>query len=722
MSKLLAVLASGRGSNLQALIDAQRAGRLGAEIGVVVSDVPDAPALERARAAGIEAVHIEPAGAGRGRTGPEFDRRLLELLRSRGVDLVALAGFMRLLGPDVVAAYRWRILNVHPSLLPAFPGLHPVRRALEQGVRHTGCTIHLVDEGMDTGPIVLQQVVPVVDGDDEASLTARIQAAEHRLYPWAVRLLAEDRLQVVDGRVQIRGGAIPPWRRALISVSDKRGVPEFARRLQDLGWEIVSTGGTARILREAGVAVTPVDAVTGFPEILDGRVKTLHPAVHAGILARRGPREHLAALDRLGLAPIDLVCVNLYPFEDAVRSGATLDEALEQIDIGGPAMLRAAAKNHPDVIPLCSPEDYDEVAAALAAGGLSPDHRRRLAAKAFAHTAYYDAMIAAHLEAGAGQAAWAERTALPLVRTQTLRYGENPHQEAALYAGAPGPGSGLPAARQLQGKPLSYNNLLDAAAAWEAVLEFDRPAAVAVKHGTPCGIAVAGDARTAFQRARDADPVSIFGGIVAFNRRLDAAAAEAVADLFLEVVLAPGVDGEALAILARRKNLRVLEMDAAAGRRDGRLDAWRLRSVPGGLLVQSVDDARPDPGSWQAVAGTVPAELVPDLAFAWAAVKHVRSNAIVVARDGVTLGIGGGQPNRVLAARIALDHAGEAARGAVVASDAFLPFADTVELCARAGVAVIVQPGGSVRDDEVIAAAQRLGIAMVFTGVRHFRH
>jgi len=720
MSKILAVLASGRGSNLQALMDAQRAGRLGAEIRLVVSDVPDAPALERARAAGIEAVYLEPVGARRGRTGPEFDRRLLELLHDRGVDLVALAGFMRLLGPEVVEAYRWRILNVHPSLLPAFPGLNAVRRALEHGVRQTGCTVHLVDEGMDTGPIVLQQAVPVLEGDDEASLLARIQAAEHRLYPRAVRLLAEGRIRVEGRRVRILDDGAQPAGRALISVSDKRGAAEFARRLQALGWEIVSTGGTARLLREAGVAVTPVEAVTGFPEILDGRVKTLHPAVHAGILARRDRPEHLEALVRLGLGTFDLVCVNLYPFEETVQAGAGLEEALEQIDIGGPAMLRAAAKNHQGVIPVCSPDDYDEVAAALAAGGLTLEQRRRLAARAFAHTAYYDAVIANHLGAGTGLDPWPERTALPLVRRQGLRYGENPHQDAALYAEAPGPAAGLPGARQLQGKELSYNNLLDAAAAWEAVVEFDRPAAVAVKHGTPCGIAVAGDARTAFQRARDADPVSIFGGIVAFNRPVDAAAAEALADLFLEVVLAPGFDEEALTLLSRRKNLRLLVMDQQPGR--GRLDGWRLRSVPGGVLVQGADRARPDPASWRTVAGQVPPELADDLVFAWTAVKHVRSNAIVVARGGVTLGIGGGQTNRVLAARLALEHAGEGARGAVVASDAFLPFPDTVELCAQYGAAVIVQPGGSVRDEEVIEAARRLGVAMVFTGIRHFRH
>ncbi|HEX6989064.1 MAG TPA: bifunctional phosphoribosylaminoimidazolecarboxamide formyltransferase/IMP cyclohydrolase [Bacillota bacterium] len=520
----------------------------------------------------------------------------------------------------------------------------------------------------------------------------------------------------------MRGGGAPPGRRALISVSDKRGVAGFARRLQDLGWEIISTGGTARILREAGVATVPVEALTGFPEILDGRVKTLHPAVHAGILARRDRPEHGAAMARFGLGTIDLVCVNLYPFEETVRAGASPDEALEQIDIGGPAMLRAAAKNHPHVIPVCHPEDYDAVADALAAGDLPADLSRRLAARAFAHTAFYDAVIAAHLGPRVDGAAWPERTVLPLARAATLRYGENPHQEAALYVEAPGPAAGLPGARQLQGKPLSYNNLLDAAAAWEAAADFDRPAAVAVKHGTPCGIAVAGDPRSAFERARDADPVSIFGGIVAFNRRVDAAAAEALVDLFLEVVLAPAVDDDALAVLARRKNLRVLVVDQPRAGGGGRLEDRRLRSVPGGLLVQSADTARPDPGAWRAVVGELPAEMVQDLVFAWTAVKHVRSNAIVVARNGVTLGIGGGQTNRVLAARIALDHAGEAARGAVVASDAFLPFADTVELCAQAGVAAIIQPGGSVRDDEVIEAARRLGVTMIFTGVRHFRH
>lgn len=514
-------------------------------------------------------------------------------------------------------------------------------------------------------------------------------------------------------------------RRALISVSDKRGIIDFARRLQDAGMEILSTGGTARALEQAGIKVTPVDQVTGFPEILDGRVKTLHPAIHAGILARRDNPAHLSTLERMQLSAIDLVCVNLYPFEETVRGGATLEQALEQIDIGGPAMIRAAAKNHPDVLVVVDPDDYDHVASAVESGRVDQHLRKSLAAKAFAHTAFYDAVIAGYLSGDNESTVWPDRLVLPLRLLNSLRYGENPHQQAGLYAEALHESAGLAGARQLQGKELSYNNLQDTAAAWEAVWEFDRPAVVAVKHANPCGVAIAESPRVAFERARDADPVSIFGGIVAFNCRVDVSTAEVLRELFLEVIIAPEYEDAALEILAQRKNLRVLKADRPADvpqRGASRLLHTMVRSVPGALLVQSVDRLRPDPNGWQTVAGTVPEHLWPDITFAWSVVKHVKSNAIVAARDQCTLGIGAGQMNRVQAARLALEHAGERARGAVVASDAFLPFPDTVELCADYGVAVIVQPGGSVRDEEVIAAARRHGIAMVFTGVRHFRH
>ncbi|HEY8417156.1 MAG TPA: bifunctional phosphoribosylaminoimidazolecarboxamide formyltransferase/IMP cyclohydrolase [Limnochordales bacterium] len=542
-------------------------------------------------------------------------------------------------------------------------------------------------------------------------------------------------------------------RRALISVSDKRGVVEFARGLAELGFEIVSTGGTAAALAPH-VAVTPVSAVTGFPEILDGRVKTLHPAIHAGILARRDVPAHMAALTQLGLAPFDVVAVNLYPFVETVRRpGCTLAEAVEHIDVGGPAMVRAAAKNHAHVWVVVNPDRYPEVLAALgreqAGAGPGADEaqrlRRVLAQEAFAHTAAYDAAIAAYLagqldetrsgEAAAGgkEAAGAagtsgrEGAAFPpvwqvsLVQAQALRYGENPHQAAAFYVETPPPAGTIAAAEQLQGKELSFNNIHDAHAALEMVREFEAPAVAAVKHANPCGLAVAETVAEAFARARDADPVSIFGGIVAANRPVDAEAARAMRELFLEVIIAPDFTPEALEVLAGRPNLRLLRVQPWAAP----APAYDWKRVGGGLLVQEADwkPERLDPAQERVVTRRAPtAEEWRQLEFAWKVVKHVKSNAIVLARDFVTVGIGAGQMNRVTAARLAIEQAGPRARGAVLASEAFFPFPDVVEAAAAAGVTAIVQPGGSRRDADSIAAADAAGIAMVFTGRRHFRH
>ncbi|BDG28888.1 bifunctional phosphoribosylaminoimidazolecarboxamide formyltransferase/IMP cyclohydrolase [Thermus thermophilus] len=494
---------------------------------------------------------------------------------------------------------------------------------------------------------------------------------------------------------------------ALLSVADKRGIVDFARGLLELGFRLLATGGTYRALREAGLPVTYISDFTGFPEILEGRVKTLHPKVHAALLARPDQEEELKAL---GLERIGVLAVNLYPFRETVARGASFAEALEQIDIGGPAMLRAAAKNHQAVLPVCDPEDYPRVLEALKAGP-SPDFRRELARKAFAHTAAYDAAIAEWLS---GEK-FPEEKLLALRREASLRYGENPHQEAALYrvVGERGP---LLEAQVLQGKAMSFNNYLDAEAAWNLVSEFAEPACVAVKHQNPCGVALGETPLEAYRKAHAADPVSIFGGIVALNRPVDGATAEAMAEVFLEVVLAPSFSPEARAVLARKKNLRLLQVPFLA--QGVYLDLRRLR---GGVLLQDADTE--DPVALKVVTQRAPTpEEWPDLLFAWKVVKHVRSNAIVVAKGGMTLGIGVGQTNRLAAARHALEAAGERARGAVLASDAFFPFDDVVRLAASYGVAAIIQPGGSVRDQDSIRAAEEAGIAMVFTGVRHFRH
>jgi phosphoribosylaminoimidazolecarboxamide formyltransferase / IMP cyclohydrolase len=515
-----------------------------------------------------------------------------------------------------------------------------------------------------------------------------------------------------------------PIRRALLSVWDKTGLVAFARGLAEAGIELVSTGGTAKALREAGLAVVDVAAVTGAPGILDGRVKTLHPAVHGGILARRDLDAHMATIAALGIPPIDLVVVNLYPFEATIAGGAGDDEAVEMIDIGGPALIRAAAKNHAGVTVVTSPEDYEAVLTALQAGEIPPGLRRQLAAKAFARTAAYDAAIARWF-AGAPGERMPEALTITATRRQLLRYGENPHQQAAFYMTDRTHGIG--AAQQIQGKELSYNNLADADAALALVGEFSQAAVAIVKHANPCGVAIADAPGQAYARALACDPVSAYGGIVALNRTLDAATAEQITQLFTEVVIAPDASEEARAVLAARPNLRLLLAGAAAAQ--GEL---MLRSVAGGLLVQERDAAGVDELELDVVTERTPtpAELA-DLRFAFAVCKHVRSNAIVFARQGATVGIGAGQMSRLDSVAIAVRKAaetaiaaGEAPRtvGSVVASDAFFPFADGLEAALVAGATAVIQPGGSMRDGEVIAAADRAGAAMVFTGRRHFRH
>ena len=507
--------------------------------------------------------------------------------------------------------------------------------------------------------------------------------------------------------------------RALISVSDKRGVLELAQGLVALGWDVVSTGGTAAALRGAGIPVTPVEQVTGFPEILDGRVKTLHPAVHGGLLARRDNPEHAKALAAHRLVPIDLVAVNLYPFQATVaKPDVAFEDAVENIDIGGPSMLRSAAKNHEFVVPVVDPTDYGPVLEQLRAGGVPAGMRRALAAKVFAHTADYDAAIAGYLTGRDED--MPSRLAVSMERMQALRYGENPHQRAALYVTEEP--RGMRDLTQRQGKELSFNNLLDVDAATGAVAAWrNRPACAVIKHTTPCGVAVAATAVEAFVKARATDPVSAFGSVVAFNTVVDAGTAEAMQDLFVEVVVAPAFADEALRVFGARKNLRVVELPVPHG--ENGLDFKRVR---GGFLVQDRFVYDPGEEGWRVVTDRAPTEAEwNDLRFAWAAVGSVKSNAILLARDERAIGIGAGQMSRVDSAFLAVHKAraqGHDPAGSVLASDAFFPFADGVTEAADAGVAAIIQPGGSMRDAEVIAEANRHGMAMVCTGRRQFRH
>ena len=511
--------------------------------------------------------------------------------------------------------------------------------------------------------------------------------------------------------------------KALLSVYDKTGLADLARSLSNAGCELVSTGGTAATLADAGLPVTQVADLTGSPEILDGRVKTLHPTVHGGILARRDLASHQAELDSRGIGAIDAVVGNLYPFVETVSAdNVTMQDALENIDIGGPTMIRAAAKNFPFVLVLVDPGDYGWVSERIAEHGLtdaafSLEERRELARKAFQHVALYDTAVARYLTGDTESTSWPELT-FGYDRVADLRYGENPHQKATLYASALSSG-GIVRAEKLHGIDMSYTNYLDADAAWRVVSDFSEPAVTVIKHTNPCGLAVHPDQPTAYQRAFEGDAVSAYGGIVGFNRPVTRATADAMRGVLYDQIVAPGYDEDALAVLRRRRRTRILRIDPEKGHAT-HLD---LRLVTGGALVQAADNIDEDPSEWQVVTERAPTdEQLRDLAFAWRAAKHIKSNTIVLAKDATLVGMGAGQPNRVTSVHLALRIAGDKAKGSVLASDAFFPFPDNIEMAAEGGVSAIAQPGGSIRDDECVEAANRLGIAMVVTGTRHFRH
>jgi phosphoribosylaminoimidazolecarboxamide formyltransferase/IMP cyclohydrolase len=747
---------SGSGSNLRALVAATNRSAVGGEVVLVFADRA-CPALDWAAEQGIETALV-PGGD---------DATLAETLSTVAPDAVVLAGYLRLVGPAVLAAFPGRIVNVHPSLLPAFPGLHAVRDAIAAGVAVTGVTVHLVDATLDGGPIVTQEAVPVLPGDDEATLLARLHSVEHRLLPAAVAGLLAGAVSAVPGahRARFDPAAFdahgPTPRRALLSVSDKTGLAALGAGLVARGFELVSTGGTARALREAGLPVTDVAAVTGFPEMLDGRVKTLHPRVHAGLLADRRRADHREALAAAGIAPFELVVVNLYPFAEAARKpGLSFDGLVEEIDIGGPSMVRAAAKNHASVAIVTSPARYDAVLAALDEQGTIPlGLRSALAVEAFAHTAAYDARIAAELpcrmrDAGVdlppepglpgAEDPYPPVLTISMAKVETLRYGENPHQPAARYRRTdrePRAGEGPFASGEppLQGKALSYNNVLDASAAASLARLLRGPAVVIVKHTNPCGAAERPTLLDAWDAALAGDPVSAFGGVVAVTGPVDRALAERLTSLFLEVVVAPAFDDASLAVLAGKPNLRLVvdpSLDAAAADRSGLTargllavdNLGSVRTAGGAILVTAPDRLPDDPDAWGQVSTRPPTDAERrDLDLAWRLCRGVVSNAIVLVRDGMLVGLGSGQVSRVDACRQAVDKArqfqgADGARGAAAASDAFFPFADGPELLVGAGVTAIVQPGGSMRDAEVLAAVEAAGATMLVTGTRHFRH
>ncbi len=705
MAFRVVVLASGSGTLLQALIDADDPSY---ELVAVGSDVPDATALERAGRAGVPTFVIEidrpyPLGSAERLA---FDRALTSAVAEFEPDLVVLAGFMKLLDAPFLEAFGGRIINSHPSLLPNFPGAHAVRDALAAGAQHTGTSLFWVDAGVDTGELIAQERVDIDAGDDEDTLHERIKVVERALLVRTVAALA------AEGNLMSER---TPIKRALVSVYDKARIDELAQALTAAGVEIVSTGSTAQALAAAGAQVTPVEQVTGFPECLDGRVKTLHPKVHAGILADRRLETHRDQLVELGVDAFDLVVSNLYPFSETVASGADFDECIEKIDIGGPSMVRGAAKNHANVAIVTSPAQYDRLFEALQAGGTTLDERRALAAEAFAHTAAYDVAVASWFTA---DEPFAPFVGMTFEKVGDLRYGENSHQKAAVYA-APN-GGGLVGAQQLGGKEMSYNNYVDADAARRAAYDFDEPAVAVIKHANPCGIAVGADIAEAHRKAHQCDPVSAFGGVIAANRPVSVEMARFVSEIFTEVIVAPGYDDGAVEILTAKKNLRVLVAEPSAA------ETVNCRQVSGGMLVQDadlVDADGDDVANWQLVAGEAADEAtLADLAFAWRAVRSAKSNAILLAKDGASVGVGMGQVNRVDSCKLAVERAGERAAGSVAASDAFFPFADGPQILIDAGVRAIVQPGGSMRDADTIEAARAAGVTMYFTSTRHFFH
>lgn len=514
-------------------------------------------------------------------------------------------------------------------------------------------------------------------------------------------------------------------KRALISVSDKTGVVEFAQKLHEFGVQILSTGGTADLLAKSGIPVRRVSDYTGFPEMMDGRIKTLHPKIHGAILGRRDVDAHMQAMSEHGIEAIDLVAVNLYPFENTIaRENCTFEDAVENIDIGGPAMVRSSAKNFNDVTVIVDPADYETVGKEMDAneGSVTRNTRMRLSRDAFAHTARYDSMISRYMtEQVESGVAFPEVLQNSYQKVQDLRYGENPHQSAALYRQTDAGPSTIVSARQLQGKELSFNNILDLNAAWELVSEFESSAAVIIKHTNPSGVALGDDQLKTFIKARETDPISAFGGILSFNRPVEEKTAEEILKNFVEAIVAPGFDAKALELLAGKKNIRLMEIPAATPARLGR--EMDMKRIGGGVLVQNLDTVTYDPATLKVVTARQPTDReMEDLKFAWVVAKHVKSNAIIYARDGETIGMGAGQMSRVDSARLAVEKAQKPLAASAMASDAFFPFRDSVDAAAKSGVTAIIQPGGSIRDKEVIQAANEANIAMVFTGIRHFKH
>ncbi len=694
MKKSIVVLASGNGSNFEAIVQTFRRDAVPIEVIALITDNPKAYAIERARRLGVP-VHILDSASYPNREA--YNRDLFRLLQSLHFDLIVLAGYMKILPPDIVRAYERRIVNIHPALLPAYRGLHAIERAYKDGVKVTGVTVHWVDEGVDTGPILAQVPVWVDPEDTLETLEEKIHRVEHQLYPRVIQQILLDE------------ASRPVPRRALLSVSDRTGLVELAKRLLDLGYTLIATDGTHRYLTENGIASIPTQTLTGFPQILEGRVKTLHPALFGSVLAEKTPA-HRKDLDRFLADPIEVVVINFYPLPGDLKQ----PEALKHMDIGGPALVRAAIKNSSRVFVATDPEDYDLLLAGLEGRQDPEEVRQTLARRAFHRVLVY----LKHFEAALDPNEPPEFLTFHFQKVTELRYGENPHQQGYLYRSLPTPGA--PSQWQkIWGKDLSYTNYLDLDSAVHLVWEFDTPACVIVKHLLPCGVALASDPKTAYEKALASDPVSAFGGIVAFNRPVGPDLAEKLNEMFLDIVAAPAFEEDALPILQKKKNRRLVVVPEPS-----RL-AWVPRFLSGDLLLQNPD--RVIEVDFQVHApGDQSQELaeqdLKDILLGLYVIRYVKSNATLLVKDQATVGVGGGQPSRVDSVKIALEKAGNRAKGAILITDGFFPFPDSVELAAQHGVRIVVEPGGSIRDAEVIQRAKELGVTLVLTGVRHFTH
>ncbi|PIS47038.1 MAG: bifunctional phosphoribosylaminoimidazolecarboxamide formyltransferase/inosine monophosphate cyclohydrolase [Elusimicrobia bacterium CG08_land_8_20_14_0_20_51_18] len=715
----ICVFASGRGSNFGAILERIKSGRIKGAVKLLISNKAGCGAKELAAGSGVPFLTLK-SGDFSGET--DYAARLEKLCRENRIDLVCLAGYMAKLPAAFVEKFRGKIINVHPALLPSFGGKgfygENVHKAvLKSGAKVSGVTVHFVDPEYDSGPIIAQETVKVYAGDTPETLAARILKTEHELYPEIVGLFSENRIKLEGGKAVV----LPPAagrgiKTALLSVSDKTGLVEFAGELEKLGVEIISTGGTYKTLRENGISSRSVEAVTGFPEILEGRVKTLNNKIFGGILFKRNDTAHLKELTDNEINGIDLVVVNLYPFREiAAKEENWSDKLVENIDIGGVALLRAAAKNYRDVAVVCGRADYKPLLEKMKSGGVDEETRKELAVKAFRHTSEYDSAIYAKLSSGALNLS-PEYKSLHLNKIFDLRYGENPHQKAGLYS----LNASLPF-EKLHGKELSYNNILDAYGSVSAVSDFEDPACVIFKHVTPCGAARGENAAEAFEKAWSCDPLSAFGGIIAVNRKMDSGTAAFLSKKFIELVIAPEFDKEALALLRKKPNLRILRWREDAGKHPV------FKSLGAEFLVSESDNSVLG-DKWETVSGEITEEEKAALKFAFTCVKHVRSNGIVLSDGSKTLGIGAGQMSRVDSVFMAGHKYSEYLKKnpkpelLVMGSDAFFPFEDAVEEARRIGVSAIIQPGGSVRDGEVIEAAKKLGVKMVLTGIRHFKH